>query len=80
MFLATTFVGTCAAYAAYTYTYTTLDFPSAGWTWAQGINDAGQIVGYYTLSCNSYFGFLYNNGNFTDINYPGADSTYSFRN
>ena len=32
---------------ARTYTYSTIDFPSATYTHAYGINDRGQIVGGY---------------------------------
>ena len=39
------------------YSYTTIDFPSATFTFAQGINDAGQIVGGYSVG-GSGLGFL----------------------
>jgi probable HAF family extracellular repeat protein len=42
--------------------------------WPSAINNAGQIVGYYD-SANSQTAFLYENGNFTTLAYPGALAT-----
>ena len=39
------------------YTFTTLDVPGASFTYAFGINDAGQIVGYY-IDNGARHGFL----------------------
>ena len=39
-------------------------------TVAQGINDEGQIVGYYRDSGGGYHGFLYSHGTYTNINDP----------
>lgn len=57
------------------YTFTTIDVPFAGAqdTYALGINDSGQIVGFYTepgnaicgLACNR--GFLDSGGVFTQL-------------
>jgi probable HAF family extracellular repeat protein len=48
------------------YTYIPLDDPSAtSGTFAQGINNAGQIVGYY-----GGHGFLYSSGTFTTLDDP----------
>ena len=41
-------------------------------THAQGINDAGDIVGAYTDADNAYHGFLLSGGKFTSIEFPGA--------
>jgi uncharacterized membrane protein len=50
--------------------FTQIDVPGASYTYASGINNAGQIVG------NSSFGaFLDTGGSFTQINVPGATST-----
>src|SRR5436190_9748079 len=55
------------------YTYTTLEDPLApDITGAYGINDNGQIVGYYIDA--SYHGFLYSNGAYTTLNDPSAGS------
>jgi probable HAF family extracellular repeat protein len=59
-----------------TATFTTLDDPlsncgaESACTIAYGINDAGQIVGYYFNS--GHHGFLYNNGTFTTLDDPLA--------
>jgi probable HAF family extracellular repeat protein len=57
--------------------YTTLNDPlSPGGTFATGINDHGQIVGYYFDSHWHEHGFLYSNGTYTTINDPlGVNGT-----
>lgn len=40
-----------------------------------GINDLGQIVGYYEDEDHNTNGFLYSDGTYTTINVPGASST-----
>ena len=41
------------------YTFTTIDVPgAANGTVAYGINDAGQIVGYYLDAAGTFHGFL----------------------
>lgn len=57
----------------------TLDNPLAkGETTAQGINDAGQIVGRY-FDGNNLYGFVDNSGAFTTLSDPlGADGTSAF--
>ncbi|MFO0959712.1 MAG: PEP-CTERM sorting domain-containing protein [Isosphaeraceae bacterium] len=58
--------------------YTIFDFPGAKRTFAQGINDLGQIVGYYSLDDNSpAHGFLKNGALFTSFDFPGANGTYA---
>jgi probable HAF family extracellular repeat protein len=69
-------------------TYTTLDDPLAAnefnnpfgptGTIAEGINGAGQIVGYYADSNGDEHGFLYNGGIYTTIDDPGAFDTTAF--
>src|SRR5438105_3242732 len=69
-------------------TYTTLDDPlaangfdnpfAASGTVAEGINAAGQIVGYYADSNDDYHGFLYNGGIYTTLDDPQAFDTYAF--
>src|SRR5262245_17627252 len=68
-----------------TYTYTTLIDPSSllGSTDAYGINNAGQVVGYYFDSQGKNHGFLYSGGSYTTIDYqpvfpdPAVDDTYA---
>jgi uncharacterized membrane protein len=58
--------------------YTTIIDPSGllG-TSPTGINDAGEIVGYYgALGSYPYQGFLFDNGIYTTLDYPGAALTY----
>jgi probable HAF family extracellular repeat protein len=58
--------------------FSTFDFPSATGTFANGINDGGQIVGTYNLSerpVGPVHGFLYVGSTFTTIDDPHSDST-----
>ena len=57
--------------------FSSLNYPGASATSAQGINNGGQIVGWYTGSSGNQ-GFLDNGGTFSSINYPGAVDTYVF--
>jgi uncharacterized membrane protein len=61
------------ASAAHTtaYTFTTLDVPGAVYPWARGINNVGQIVGYYAAG-GLERGFLLTGGTHTTIAFPGA--------
>jgi probable HAF family extracellular repeat protein len=52
-------------------TFTTIDVPGAFSTDADGINNAGQIVGNYRDAAGTH-GFLYHDGSFTTIDVPGA--------
>jgi probable HAF family extracellular repeat protein len=54
-------------------TTVTFGFPGES-VWPSAINDAGQIVGYYD-DANSSTAFLYQNGAFTTLAYPGALAT-----
>src|SRR5579862_8662405 len=56
--------------------FTTFNVPDAnpGTTIAEGVNDAGQIVGYYRNSTGQH-GFLDANGVFSTIDVPGSTST-----
>jgi uncharacterized membrane protein len=73
-------------------TYTTIDEPLAGprgsighiGTFAQDINDVGQVVGYYTgllseTGPSGTFGFLYSGGTYTPLNVSGAAQTPGVR-
>jgi probable HAF family extracellular repeat protein len=52
--------------------YTTLDVPGAtGATVAQGINDAGQIVGWFQDPSGNH-GFLYSGGTYATLNDPSS--------
>jgi len=66
-------------------TYTSLDAPGANLnvngtqtgTWAEGINDAGAIVGYYVDGNGVTHGFVLSGTTYTTLDYPGASSTYN---
>ena len=45
---------------------------SGGGTFATGINNSGQTVGYYFDSAGAFNGFVYTNGSFTTIDEPSA--------
>jgi hypothetical protein len=63
--------------------YVTIDNPLAeavgDWTMLTGINNSGQIVGHYNTIKNvpwEEYQFLYDNGTFTPIAFPGAEQTH----
>src|SRR5215471_6153705 len=63
------------ASAATSYTFTTIDVPGTFETVPEGINDAGQIVGFFVVSGTvpTSQGFLRDTGgSFTTINVPSA--------
>ncbi len=56
-------------------TYVSLNFPGAFGTSALGINDAGQIVGWYVLrGTYGSRGFIYSNGQYSTVLVNGAPS------
>jgi hypothetical protein len=61
---------TLALTPAYAVTFTTIDFPGALLTKANGINSAGQIVGIYNNS--QIHGYLLSSGVFTSVDFPGT--------
>ncbi|MBN2270026.1 MAG: thrombospondin type 3 repeat-containing protein, partial [Sedimentisphaerales bacterium] len=74
--LATALTLATEARCDYTYSYATIDYPGAIGTWAEGINDADQVTGYYMEGSNIH-GFLCDGlGTFTPLDYPGASRTY----
>ena len=57
--------------------YTTLDDPNAGTgvmqgTFAEGINNAGQIVGYYVTAAGATHGFVLSHGHYTTLDDPAV--------
>ena len=61
------------------FTFSTIDVPGASSTEALGINNAGQIVGFFKDNIGSgQHGFLYDRGTFTTIDVPGAAATIPF--
>ena len=64
--------------------YRTIHNPLAdqvgGFTWLRGINKNGQIIGYYTTAKAvpwEEFQFVYSNGTFLPIVFPGASQTHA---
>jgi probable HAF family extracellular repeat protein len=59
-----------------THRFTTLDVPGASYanTTVNGINDTGQIVGFFSAGPNSY-GFLLDHGGYTTLDVPGSRGT-----
>jgi probable HAF family extracellular repeat protein len=60
-------------------TYTQIDYPGALTTTCYGINDAGDITGWYMDSAGVYHGMLLSKETYTTIDYPGASSTSLYR-
>ncbi len=52
-----------------TYTFTSIDVPGAQDTFCDGINDAGNVTGFYYNDFGYYDGFLLKDGNFTTLKY-----------
>ena len=44
------------------FSFTTLDDPLAIWTFVNGINNSGQIVGYYLVNGVASHGFIFIGG------------------
>lgn len=61
-----------SANAQLNYTYTLLDVPGSIDTNATGINNAGQVVGWYIDANSQAHGFLYSGGTYTTLDPPGS--------
>jgi hypothetical protein len=60
-------------------TFTTIHVPGSTYTTATGINDSGQIVGfYYVGSSNTTHSFLLSGGIYTTIDVPGSTYTQAY--
>src|SRR3569833_501148 len=60
-----------------TYSYTTIDYPSAvNGTYSYGISNSGQIIGTYEDSSLIDHGFVYSGGSFTIIDPFATKGTY----
>ena len=53
-------------------TYTQIDYPGAFSTQAVGIDDAGNISGWYEDQNTALHGFVLRNGNYISVDYPGT--------
>ena len=64
---------------AVSYTFETFDVPTAVETWAQGINDSGQVSGYFMLNhtVTPVHGFMRSaSGSITTFDYTSADCPF----
>jgi probable HAF family extracellular repeat protein len=55
--------------------YETIDPPGSTYTFAEGINKQGQIVGFFQNSNGQEYGFLDSGGTYTTIEFPGSVGT-----
>lgn len=62
------------------YSFSNVDYPGASWTVASGINDSGQIVGYYNDASGVRHGFLLSAGTYTTIDCPSPYTAQSIAN
>jgi hypothetical protein len=60
---------------AVAYKYASLNFPGSTSTTVIAINNHNAVVGSYSLGTTGTHGFLWQNGTFTTIDFPGAMST-----
>ena len=58
-----------------TYKFVAIAVPNSSYAVASGINNAGLVAGYYQDSSFNYHGFLWQNGAFQTLDYPGAVNT-----
>ena len=57
-------------------TYTTIDFPGSLNSYLTGINDSGQLAGFYLDSTLVNHGFVLDHGTFNAVDYPGGTHTF----
>jgi len=67
--------GSQAAAQGRALTFSTIDFPGAVLTNVQGINESGDIAGFYNDAAGRTHGFMRSGGVFRSIDVPGAQST-----
>src|SRR5689334_3584963 len=56
-----------------------IDVPGSFITFARGLNNQSDVVGYYVDPQNRTRGFLWKDGTFADINFPQASATLPFK-
>lgn len=62
----------CSPLFAGTWTYTNIQVPGSTATAAFGLNNKGDVVGWYLEANGKEHGFLLSNGKYTSLDYPGA--------
>src|SRR5713226_7707791 len=75
--LLVTFFLFTAERAAAAYSFADVNYPGASWTVALGINDSGQIVGFYSDTSGVRHGFLLRAGSYTTIDCPSPYTAQS---
>jgi hypothetical protein len=65
----------CLTPGAYSYDFSTLDYPGSAFSWAAGINDAGVVTGGYNDG-TKHHGYIFD-GTFSTFDYPGAVSSFA---
>ena len=63
---------------AVAYEYTTVAYPGAMSSTANGINNNNVIVGSYLDQASMVHGYVYRNGKYTKVDFPGASATEVF--
>lgn len=58
------------------YRFVNINVPNSNWIQADGVNNAGQVVGWYQDSSNTPRGFLWQNGVLETLDYPGSIGTH----
>ena len=66
----------CMGGLAIGQSFTAFDYPGASATYATGINNGGDTVGYYVAAGVTH-AFLLSAGKFTQIDYPGGNNTHA---
>lgn len=67
--------GTSSGFILHGTTVTLLNYPGAVFTEALGVNNNGQVVGFYHDGVGNSHGFIYRNGTYRTVDVPGAVST-----
>ena len=57
------------------YKFITIDTPDSPYAVATSINNSKVVTGYYQDSSKNYHGFVWQNGTFQTVDYPGAVNT-----
>src|SRR5690242_5293629 len=57
--------------------YSSIDYPGASATFANDINDAGQVVGTYRDASGAAHGFVLQNGIYSPLDFPGSPETFA---
>jgi hypothetical protein len=73
--LSTTEMSAVATPVSPSYKFITIAAPNSPYAVASGINNAGVVTGYYLDSSSNYRGFVWQNGAFRTVDYPGAVDT-----